>query len=74
MLYLSLKVSFLYLLVFPIRIVCGLREIRSIGKENTDALRKTCPNATLPTTNLTWTDPGLAPGLHDNRSTTDLEL
>jgi hypothetical protein len=26
-------------------------------------LRKTCPSATLSTTNLTWTDPGANPGL-----------
>jgi hypothetical protein len=45
--FLSLKASFLHLLVV-IRIVCGLREIRNIGEENTDVLRKTCPSAALP--------------------------
>jgi hypothetical protein len=55
--FLSLKISVLHLLV-PIRIVCGLREMRSTGEENTDVLRKTCPSAALFTTNLTWTYPG----------------
>jgi hypothetical protein len=31
--------------------------------------RKTCPSATLSTTNLTWTDPGSNPGLRSERST-----
>jgi hypothetical protein len=28
---------------------------------------KTCPSATLSTTNPTWTDPGSSPGLHGGR-------
>jgi hypothetical protein len=52
-----LKVSILHLLVLLIRIVCGSREIGSIGEENTDVLRKICPSAALSTTYLTWTDP-----------------
>jgi hypothetical protein len=33
---------------------------------------KTCPSATLPTTNLTWTDPGSNPGLCGERPATNL--
>jgi hypothetical protein len=32
--------------------------------------RKTCPNATLSTTKLTWTDPGLNLGLRSERLAT----
>jgi hypothetical protein len=32
---------------------------------------KTCPNATLSTTNPTWTDPGLNPVLRGERSATN---
>jgi hypothetical protein len=34
--------------------------------ENERTLRKTCPNATLSTTNITWTDPFANPGLRDD--------
>jgi hypothetical protein len=33
--------------------------------------RKTCPSATLSTTNLTWTDPGSNPGLRGERPATN---
>jgi hypothetical protein len=39
------------------------------GKRTTR--RKTCPNATLSTTNPTWTDPGSNPGLRSGRPATD---
>jgi hypothetical protein len=32
---------------------------------------KTCPSATLSTTNPTWTDPGLNPGLRGERLATN---
>jgi hypothetical protein len=35
--------------------------------ENRSTQRKTCPSATLSTTNPTWTDPGSNPGLHGGR-------
>jgi hypothetical protein len=33
--------------------------------ENRSTRGKTCPSATLSTTNPTWTDPGSNPGLRD---------
>jgi hypothetical protein len=33
--------------------------------------RKTCPSATLSTTNLTWTDPGSSPGVRGERPATN---
>jgi hypothetical protein len=33
--------------------------------------RKTCPSATLSSTNLTWTDRGAKPGLHSERPATN---
>jgi len=35
--------------------------------ENWRTQRKTCPSATLSTTNPTWTDPGTNPGLCGER-------
>jgi hypothetical protein len=35
-----------------------------LTEENISTRGKTCPSATLSTTNPTWTDPGLNPGLH----------
>jgi hypothetical protein len=35
--------------------------------ENRDTRGKTCPSATLSTTNPTWTDPGSNPGLRGER-------
>jgi hypothetical protein len=35
--------------------------------ENRSTRRKTCPSATLSTTNPTWTDPGSNPGLRGER-------
>ena len=35
------------------------------------ALRQTCPNGTLSTTNSMWTGLGLNPGLHDTRRATN---
>jgi hypothetical protein len=34
-------------------------------------MEETCPSAALPTTNPTWTDLGLNPGLHGERLTTN---
>jgi hypothetical protein len=39
--------------------------------ENRSTLRKTCPTATLSTTNPTWTDPGSNPGLRCERPATN---
>ena len=39
--------------------------------ENRSTGTKTCPNTTLSTTNLTWTDVGLNPGLRGERPGTD---
>jgi hypothetical protein len=39
--------------------------------ENRKSRRKTCPSATLSTTNATWIDPGANPGLHGERPATN---
>jgi hypothetical protein len=39
--------------------------------EKRRTLRKTCPSATLPTTNPTWIDPGTNPGLRGERPATN---
>jgi hypothetical protein len=39
--------------------------------ENRSTRRKTCPSATLSTTNPTWTDPGSNPGLRGERLATN---
>jgi hypothetical protein len=39
--------------------------------ENRRTRRKTCPSATLSTTNPTWIDPGANPGLRGERPATD---
>jgi hypothetical protein len=39
--------------------------------ENQSTRRKTCPSATLSTTNPTWTDPGSNPGLRGERPATN---
>jgi hypothetical protein len=39
--------------------------------ENRRSRRKTCPNATLSTTNPTWTDPGSNPGFRVERPATN---
>jgi hypothetical protein len=39
--------------------------------ENWSTGRKTCPSATLSTTNPTWTDPGCNPGLRGDRRATN---
>jgi hypothetical protein len=39
--------------------------------ENRNTGGKTCPSATLSTTNPTWTDPGSNPGIRSERPTTD---
>jgi hypothetical protein len=38
--------------------------------ENRSTRVKTCPSATLSTTNLTWTEPGSNPGLRGERPAT----
>jgi hypothetical protein len=40
--------------------------------ENRSTRRKTCPSATLFTTNPTWTEPGSNPGLRGERPATNL--
>jgi hypothetical protein len=39
--------------------------------ENRSIREKTCPSATLPTTNPTWTDPRSKPGLRGERPATN---
>jgi hypothetical protein len=39
--------------------------------ENRTTRRKTCPSATLSTTNPTWIDPGANPGLRGKRPATN---
>jgi hypothetical protein len=39
--------------------------------ENLSTRRKTCPSATLSTTNPTWNDPGSKPGLRGERPETN---
>jgi hypothetical protein len=39
--------------------------------ENRTTRRKTCPSATLSTTNPTWTDPGSNPGLRGEKPATN---
>jgi hypothetical protein len=39
--------------------------------ENRSTRVKTCPRAALSTTNVTWTDPGLKPGLRGGRPATN---
>jgi hypothetical protein len=39
--------------------------------ENRRTRRKTCPSATLSTTNPTWIDPGSNPGLRGERPVTN---
>jgi hypothetical protein len=40
-------------------------------RENRSTRVKTCPSATLSTTNPTWTDPGSNPGLRGERQATN---
>jgi hypothetical protein len=42
-----------------------------IDRENGRTRRKPCPSATLSTTNPTWTDPGMNPGLHGENLVTN---
>jgi hypothetical protein len=42
-----------------------------IYRETRRTLRKTCYNASLSTTNPTWTDPGVNLGLHGERQATN---
>jgi hypothetical protein len=42
-----------------------------IDREKPTTRRKTCPSATLSTTNFTWTDPGSNPGLRGERPATN---
>jgi hypothetical protein len=42
-----------------------------LTRENQRTLRRTCPSATLSTTNPTWTDLGINLGLHDERLATN---
>jgi hypothetical protein len=46
-------------------------KMMNLTGENRSTLRKTCPSATLSTTNPTWTDPGSNPGLCGERSETN---
>jgi hypothetical protein len=42
-----------------------------LTRENRRTPRKTCPSATLSTTNPTWIDPGAKPGLRSERPATN---
>jgi hypothetical protein len=42
-----------------------------LTEENRSTRRKTCPSATLSTTNPTWTDPGSNPDLRSDRPATN---
>jgi hypothetical protein len=42
--------------------------------ENRSTQGKTCPSATLSTTNLTCTNPGSNPGLHGGRPATNRQI
>jgi hypothetical protein len=42
-----------------------------LTEENRSTQGKTCPSATLSTTNPTWTEPGSNPGLHGERPATN---
>jgi hypothetical protein len=42
-----------------------------LAGENRSTRGKTCPSATLSTTNPTWTDPGSNPGLRGGKSVTN---
>jgi hypothetical protein len=44
---------------------------KEIDRGKPTSRRKTCPSATLSTTNLTWTDPGSNPGLRGERPATN---
>jgi hypothetical protein len=57
---------------FPRRYAFGERRWNDILKgENRRTRRKSCPSATLSTTNPTWIDPGVNPGLRGERSATN---
>jgi len=49
----------------------GERRWNDIDRENRRTRRKTCPSATLSTTNPTWIDPGANPGLRGERPATN---
>jgi hypothetical protein len=49
----------------------GERRWNDIDRENRRTRRKTCPSATLSTTNPTWIEPGANPGLRGERPATN---
>jgi hypothetical protein len=49
----------------------GQPQWNDIDRENGRTQEKTCPSATLFTTNPTWADPGTNPGLHSERPRTN---
>jgi hypothetical protein len=51
---------------------CSNAEMILKGENRSGTGTKTCPSTTFSTTNLTWTDVGLNPGLRGERSGTDL--
>jgi hypothetical protein len=57
--------------VFPRWYEFGERRWNDIDGENRKTRRKTCPSATLSTTNPTWIDPGANPGLRGERPATN---
>jgi hypothetical protein len=50
---------------------CGEIGGMKIGRGNQSTRKKTCPSATLPTTNPTWLDPGLNPGCRGGKPATN---
>jgi len=66
------KIPRLRLFILPVKATCTWRWVRSTGGMivtgvNRSTRRKTCPNAMLSTTNLTWTDLTSNSGLRDER-------
>jgi hypothetical protein len=56
---------------FPRWYEFGERRWNDIDRGNRKTRRKTCPSATLSTTNPTWIDPGANPGLRGERPPTN---
>jgi hypothetical protein len=68
----SLDAAFLLAyFAFPRWYEFGERRWNDTDRGNRRTRRKTCPSATLPTTNPTWIDPGANPGLRGERPATN---
>jgi len=62
-----LEDSQVLLFLLLVRAACRRRQVWSIGGiiltgENQNTWSKTCPSATLSTTNVRWMSPGIKPG------------